>query len=315
MNRIACGVVSVLALSTGAAGQTVTGDAFTTLLDRSSRVTGIAMTLDTAKGPTGKPERIVMALDNRERLFFAQYRSEDGTTYPRTPIAFLHFADGVSRNSRVGRDIYIENAGTDLWNTVPPRGAMFAPWPMLGKLDEHARGDETREVVRSEGGVTLRAPKFAFAISAIDDGTLTGVTLDVTENTWSVEFVDSSPVQIGETTISLPSRVIERETSKDGERVTTWTVTALEVNPADIDQRLAFDAAALNVKKWDVEAGKILDASGKQVGIEEIPAARSVETWEVTTKASAWIAVWKWGSIVAGLGLVGFVLDMVRRRL
>ena len=69
------------------------------------------------------------------------------------------------------------------------------------------------------------------------------------------------------------------------------------------------------MKKWDVESGKILDATGKQVGLEEIPAARSVETWEITTKASSWIAVWKWGSIVAGLGLFAFIMDMIRRRL
>lgn len=303
--------VLCLALTPCAVGQ----DAFSTLLDRSASVTSIAVTLDTPAGEAGKPERIVFALDNRRRLAFAQYRSEDGTTYPQTPVSFLYFADGVARNSRVGRDIYIEHSDVDLWSNLPPRSAMLAPWPMLGALDEQAQTDPRRELVKTETGVTLRVPKFAYAFDVSADGTLSGVTITLPESHWNVTFADASPVQIGETTLALPSRLIEREKTPTGERVTTWTVTSLDVNPADIDQRLAFDPAALDVKKWDVEAGKILDASGKQVGIEEIPAVRGVEVWEQTTKASAWIAVWKWGSIVAGLGLVGFVLDMIRRRL
>ncbi len=303
--------VLCLALTPGAVGQ----DAMSALLDRSASVTSIAVTLDTPAGETGKPERIVLALDNRRRLAFAQYRSEDGTTYPQTPVSFLYFADGVARNSRVGRDIYIEHTDVDLWSNLPPRSAMLAPWPVLGALHEQAQTDPRRELVKTDTGATLRAPKFAYALDLLADGTLTGAKISLPESNWNVTFVDASPVQIGETTLALPSRVIERETTPEGERVTTWTVTSLDVNPADIDQRLAFDPAALNVKKWDVEAGKILDASGKQVGIEEIPAVRGVEVWEQTTKASAWIAVWKWGSIVAGLGLVGFVLDMIRRRL
>jgi hypothetical protein len=314
MNRFACGVVCMVTSSVFAQVVT-TPDACTTLLHRASGVTSIAMTLDTPAGATGKPERIVLALDNRKRLAFAQYRSQDGTTYPATPVAMLHFADGTSRNQRVGRDVYIENTQIDLWGNIPPRPAMFAPWPVLATLHAHALTDGKHELAKTDAGCSLRSPAYAFSLDASADGTLTSVTLQVAETTWSAAFVDASPVQIGETTISLPARIIERENDKAGERTTTWTVTSLEVNPADIDQRLAFDAAGMKLNKWDVEAGKIFDASGKQVGIEEIPAARSVETWEVTTKASAWIAVWKWGSIIAGLGLVGFVLDMIRRRL
>lgn len=314
MNRFACGVVCLVTASAWAQN-VATPDAFTTLLDRASGVTSIAMTLDTPAGATGKPERIVLAMDNRKRFAFAQYRSQDGTTYPATPVAMLHFADGTSRNQRVGRDVYIENTQTDLWSNVPPRPAMFAPWPMLAALHAHAQTDAKRQLVQTDAGWSLQSPTFAFSLDASSDGTLSNVTLKVADTTWTVAFVDASPVQIGETTLSLPARIIEREVDKTGDHTTTWTVTSLEVNPADIDQRLAFDPAAMKLNKWDVEAGKILDASGKQVGIEEIPAARSVETWEVTTKASAWIAVWKWGSIVAGLGLVGFVLDMIRRRL
>lgn len=307
---------SVLCLAlTSLAPCAIAADAFTTLLERSAGVTSIAVTLDTPAGETGKPERIVLALDNRRRLAFAQYRSEDGTTYPRTPVSFLYFADGVARNSRVGRDIYIEHTDIDLWSSLTPRSAMLAPWPVLGALHEQALADPGRRLTMTAAGATLSVPRFAYSFELLADGTLSGVHITLPESIWNVTFADASPVQIGETTLALPSRVIEREKTPAGERVTTWTVTALDVNPADIDQRLAFDPAALNVKKWDVEAGKILDASGKQVGIEEIPAVRGVEVWEQTTKASAWIAVWKWGSIVAGLGLVGFVLDMIRRRL
>ncbi|GDX97930.1 hypothetical protein LBMAG48_03340 [Phycisphaerae bacterium] len=312
-------------LATTALAQTPA--AFTSLLDRSSRITSLALTLDTPAGDTGKPERILLTLDNQKRIAFARYRSEDGKLYPNRPFSFLYFDGSTSRTSRVGRDSYIENTETDLWNTVPPRWAMLAPWPMLNQLTQHASADDKHTFTTGRmscDNITLASPKFAFNLNATRAGELAGLTIDINESTWNLTFADASPVQVGDVTIALPSRIIECETTtteaadkttSTTDKVTTWTVTALDVNPADLDQRLHFDPAALEVKKWDVESGKILDATGKQVGLEEIPAARSVETWEITTKASSWIAVWKWGSIVAGLGLFAFIMDMIRRRL
>jgi hypothetical protein len=290
--------------------------AFSQLLAQSEHVTSVALTLDTAQGDNGKPTRILLALDNQRRLAFARYVSHDGTTYPARPTSFLYFANGTARASRLNTDMFIETPDVDLWATMPPRAALFAPWPILNFLTQHADQSQRRVFTQDDAGnAALVAPAHGYTITTDPTGTLRTLQQKMPDVTWTLTLADPSPVQVAGIALALPARIIEHEITPTGQTTTTWTVTALDINPADIDQHLAFDAAQLQVNRWDVESGKVLDATGKQVGIEEIPAARAVEVWEQTTKATAWIAVWKWGSIIAGLGLVGFVLDMIRRRL
>jgi|GEM_PF-1263629 len=276
-------------------------------------VRAVRVILETEANREDVPVRIEILLDSGRRFSQRVFKRDASGEWDRERGYFSHY-DGTHFRARRGTmRMYIQHDAASAWLPSPgPALLAYAPWPMLRLLDGIAKaGVETSQdtcTLRLEDGTTL---------TFSTDGTLTKwVSTRGTSDT--VEYRDfmSTDRDKGQDMPAWPQTIVELPNKPDDKAV-TWRVVSCGFNPPveQFEQEMAFAPLGGEFQRFDPDTGDITNPDGSSGGREIQPAARGIELWEANKKTSAWSALFKWGGIATGLFVVGFVMELIRRRL
>ncbi|HYF15548.1 MAG TPA: hypothetical protein VD971_10810 [Phycisphaerales bacterium] len=251
---------------------------------------------------------VVVAADGRLAV-------REWTESTARPARFI-FADGtIARFSRSGADQYFESPADEFWAEKVPAVMLACPWAIAPSWTARARAAPDGSATRDGAGFLVRSPSERVALFLAPDGRVTEA------RSLSPDGGVAAAASFDYDAAGSPARIRVTIAGTDPEE---WRVASFDRDPPNAERRLAFDAAAMSVNRYDPATGDITAPDGTVIGKDVIPAVQAMEVFYEKKRREETremrenphgVPMKRWLWWLGGLALVCVGVDQLRRRL